>query len=269
MRGERSRYEVVAIRMGTRRSSKGEVYLNFGLYGEPDAAVDVDYFFWVLRNEERVVVVDTGFSEQGGEKRGRTMLIRPDEALARLDIDPAEVSDLILTHGHYDHIGNIDLFPNSRIHMASSEYGFWTSPMADRVQFSYYSEEREVRLLREARAEGRLRVFEDELEPFPGVRISRVGGHTPGQAMVYVDSPGGTVLLASDALHFYEELERDMPFTAVCDLPAMYRAFERIRSERGTVYELLVAGHDRRVLEDYPACPELADGIGVAISAAG
>lgn len=259
-------YEVVAVRMGTRRSSKNDVYLNFSLYGAEDGEIDVDYFFWVLRSGERVVVVDTGFSEEGGEKRRRTQIIRPDDALIRLGIDPAEVTDLILTHGHYDHIGNVDLFPNSQIYMAISEYEFWTSPMARRTQFSYYSEEREIQLLRDADTAGRLRLFEEELEPFAGVRISRVGGHTPGQAMVYVESCDGTVLLASDALHFYEEMDRDMPFTAICDLPTIYEAFDRIAAERGIAYDLLIAGHDRRVLEEYPSCAALPDGTGVLIS---
>ncbi|XPP27543.1 MAG: N-acyl homoserine lactonase family protein [Leucobacter sp.] len=262
-------YEVLAVRMGTRQSAKSDVFLNFGLYQVPDAPVHVDYYFWVLRNDDRVLVVDTGFSETGGTRRGRSTLIPPAEALQRLGIDPATVSGLVLTHGHYDHIGNIDLFSNSQIFMAAAEYEFWTSPIAERRQFSYYSEEREVQLLREAQEQGRLHLFEGESVPAPGVRLSQVGGHTPGQAMVYVESHRGTVLLASDALHFYEELDQDMPFTAICDLPDMYRAFDRIRSEAGAAFDVLIAGHDRRVLEEYPACGELPEGTGVVISASG
>ena len=162
--------------------------------------------------------MDTGFGEEAGRKRGRTLLLHPVEALSQLGVDPAAVDHVIVTHGHYDHIGNLGLFPNARIHMAEAEYRFWTSPTAGHVQFAFYSEAGEVDQLRRAEAEGRLELFSGETAPGPGLRLVEVGGHTPGQAIVYVHTSDGEVLLASDAVHFYEELERDMPFTAISDL---------------------------------------------------
>jgi glyoxylase-like metal-dependent hydrolase (beta-lactamase superfamily II) len=74
------------------------------------------------------------------------------------------------------------------------------------------------------------------------------------------------VLLTSDAVHFYEELERDMPFTAVSDLPAMYAAFESIRSDAQTRAVTVVPGHDPGVLRRFPACPDLPAGSAVVIA---
>jgi glyoxylase-like metal-dependent hydrolase (beta-lactamase superfamily II) len=258
-------YEVVAVRVGTRDTHRSDVYLNYHLYGQDDGPAAVDYFFWILRNDERVLVVDTGFGPEAGAKRGRQLLLHPAEALERLGIEAGSVRDVIVTHGHYDHIGNLDLFPAATIHMARAEYDFWTSPTARHTQFSYYSEDREIELLRTAKGEGRLNLFEGETSPAPGLRLVEVGGHTPGQSMVYVPTRQATVLLASDAVHFYEELERDMPFIAISDLPDMYRVFETIRTGAGKTYDILIPGHDRDVLNRFPSCPSLPAGEAITI----
>lgn len=260
-------YRVVAVRVGTRATERSDIYLNYHLYGEDDGPSTVEYYFWVLQGPEGTVVVDTGFGEDAGRRRGRTLLLHPAEALNLLGIAPAGVDDVIVTHGHYDHIGNLDLFPNARIHMAEAEYRFWTSATAGHIQFSFYSEDVEIDQLRLAEAQGRLKLFSGETSPAPGLRLVEVGGHTPGQAVVYVPTSEGEVLLASDAVHFYEELERDMPFTAISDLPAMYEAFAFIREEVRQRGLTVIAGHDPEVLTRFRACPELPAGAGVAIGA--
>jgi glyoxylase-like metal-dependent hydrolase (beta-lactamase superfamily II) len=244
-------YQVIAVRMGTRATLRSDVYLNYHLYGERDGPAVVDYYFWVIRNQRHTVIVDTGFSAAAGGKRNRDLIIHPRAALEELDIDPAKVQHVILTHGHYDHIGNADIFTAATLHMAESEYRFWTSPTSAHTQFSYFSEPQELDHLRIGLESGRLRLFSGRTEPVPGVEIVEVGGHTPGQAMVYAPTTDGLVLLASDAVHFYEELERDMPFTAVSDLPAMYRAFNHIREESRTRKIIVVPGHDPDVLHRF------------------
>lgn len=144
--------------------------------------------------------------------------------------------------------------------MAESEYSFWTSPAARHTQFSYYSEEREIDYLRACASEGRLHLFTGSTSIAPGIRAEEVGGHTPGQAVVRIAAGDRDVLLASDAVHFYEELERDMPFTAVSDLPAMYAVFASIRSRSGNGELIVVPGHDPDVLVRFPACSQLPAG---------
>ena len=101
-------YEVAAIRYGTRQTRKSECYLDWDQYGEPDAEIAMDYFFWVLRNGGRSIVVDTGFHPDVGERRGRTCLCPPVDALRRIGVEPGSVETVILTHLHYDHTGNVD-----------------------------------------------------------------------------------------------------------------------------------------------------------------
>ena len=149
-------------------------------------------------------------------------------ALTALGIDPATVTQLVVTHAHYDHIGNLQSFPAAEIVIARREFEFWTGPYAGRIQFAHSTEPDELDRLAAAAAQGRVRMVDETLDLAPGIELVVVGGHTPGQLVAQVavhdeDGGPGAVILAADALHFYEELERDRPFFVVADLEAMYR----------------------------------------------
>ena len=252
-----STYEVLAVRYGTRIATKSESYLNYHVYGEPDESFGMDYFFWLVRNPERTVLVDCGFGAEAGRRRGRTTLVDPVVALSALGVEPDAVDQLVVTHAHYDHIGNLHRFPNAEVVLARREYEFWTGPYAGRLQFAHSTEADELERLAATREQGRLRPVEDTLDLAPGIELVVVGGHTPGQLVVQVavddpDGGRGAAVLAADALHFYEELERDRPFFVVADLVEMYRGFDVLREMTEDAGRLLVAGHDAAVGERFP-----------------
>ncbi|MFD2415913.1 N-acyl homoserine lactonase family protein [Amycolatopsis pigmentata] len=253
-------YEVVIVKYGTRETTKKDVFLNYPVYGEADEPIRMDYFFWIIRNEQRTVLVDTGFSRAGGTARKRTFLLEPARAYAALDVDPAARPTVIVTHAHYDHIGNLGLFPDSPLILARSEYDFWTGRHAKRTQFHHSVEDEEIDALVAAHAAGNVRTFSGRLEVAPGIEVIEVGGHTPGQSVVLVDTSDGPVLLASDAIHYYEEYEQDRPFTFVADLVEMYDAFDLIRTMAGQGrVRHLVSGHDPDTLARFtPVEGELA-----------
>ncbi len=247
-----STYEVVIVKYGTRTTRRSDVFLNYHLYHEPDGPMGMDYFFWVLRNGFRTIVVDTGFSPEGGASRGRTQVASVPSLLGALDIDPGAVTTVVLTHAHYDHAGNLGLFPQSPVVVAEREVEFWESRYAERTLFRHSMDVDNIEQLRKIRAEGRLELICGSSVVAPGVEVIEVGGHTPGQCLVKVDTPDGPVLLASDAIHYYEELERDMLFSSVADLVAMYRAFDTVKTmvDTGEVQHL-VSGHDPGTLERF------------------
>jgi glyoxylase-like metal-dependent hydrolase (beta-lactamase superfamily II) len=249
--------EVLAVKYGHRVTSRAESYFNFYLYGEPDADLDLDYYFWVIRDGDSVLLIDTGFAPEVGDRRRRAHSTTPAQALPELGIAPRDVTAVVITHAHWDHIGNVSQFPHAQLVMAEAEYAFWTSPLAARAHFAAHSEPGEIALLRQARADDRVTLFTGQHTLAPGVELIELGGHTPGQLVVTVapvssvEGAGATVVLASDALHFYEEVERDRPFGILADLPAMYRAYDtlaQLASQPGTH---LVAGHDPQVRDRF------------------
>jgi glyoxylase-like metal-dependent hydrolase (beta-lactamase superfamily II) len=241
----REEYVVTVATYGRRATVRSDVFLNHHVYGEPDGPIGMDYFVWVARSPHRTIVVDTGFSRHGGESRGRDLLADVPDLFARIGVDPASAPDVVLTHAHYDHIGNLRLFPESEVHVSGREVEFWNGPHRRKALFHHSVEEEELDHLAEVVASGRAHLTSGRTWVAPGVEMIEVGGHTPGQSMVRILTPAGWVLLASDAVHYYEEYERAMPFTSVADIVGMYDAFDTIRAMVGAgEVQHLVAGHD-------------------------
>ena len=251
-RSSATRYEILAIRYGSLTALRSELYYRHASYGEPDGEVEMAYWFWALRDGSETILVDTGFDPAAGARRGRTCLCAPLDALREAGIEPADVSTVIVTHMHYDHIGNLAAFPHARLTVPRRELDFWTSAMAGRAQFASHVEESEVQLLAAAARDGRVRLLEGVEEIREGITAHCVGGHSPGQQITLVDTRSGTVVLTSDAVHFYEELELDRPFGVIVDLEEMYAAFDLLR-ELAASGAVLVPGHDPQVASRFPA----------------
>ncbi|MDP6705840.1 MAG: MBL fold metallo-hydrolase, partial [Alphaproteobacteria bacterium] len=116
-------YEVFAIKYGDRVGSRGTIFV----HGDPhDAPLAMDYFVWAIRGPDRTIVVDVGYGREEGEGRGRSFLRCPTEGLSLVGIDAAEVEDVVITHMHYDHAGNLALFPKARFHIQDDEMAFVT-----------------------------------------------------------------------------------------------------------------------------------------------
>lgn len=249
-------WTVVAARYGTLETTLGEAYYRWEAYGEPDGPARLDYFFWVLRSPSETILVDTGFHPDAGARRKRTTLIEPAAAMERLGIDSSTVKRILVTHLHYDHTGNLDVLPDAELLVPAIELDFWLSPMGRRGQFAGSAEESELAYVREAQAAGRVTRLVGGEEIAPGVHAVHVGGHTPGQMVVAIhgDPP---VVLASDAVHFYDELANERPFAVIADLPEMYEAYDTVRELAGAEGHV-VPGHDPEVMDRYPRAADFA-----------
>lgn len=249
-------WEAIAVRYATLRSTKNHMFLRWESYDEPDSPQTLDYYFWVLRDADRAIVVDTGFNPAVGARRGRSLLVRPERALTALGLSTHDIETVVITHLHYDHIGNLDQFRAATVMAPSRDIDFWTSPLALRPQFAEHIETPEVNALVELETQGRLVRYDGEHELLPGVSALPLPGHSPGQHGLLVQTNERPVLLTSDAVHFYEELERDRPFAIQVDLAATYTSYDRVRELAATHDAVLVPGHDPSVIDRFPRYPD-------------
>lgn len=258
--------EVIAVRYATMNSARAQQYYRYSAYGEADRPMTLAYYFWAIRDADGLTLVDTGYSETGASHRsGRQTLMPAVEAVRALGADPGDVSRIIVTHFHYDHVGNLDAFPNARLTIQVREMAFWTGRHARLPVMAAAVEEAEIDYIRSAHAEGRVDLVDGDHQVSASVSVLLVGGHCPGQQIVRVAvDDAKAVILCSDAVHFYEETERLMPHHGVFDIEAMFTTYERI-NELASAGHHIVPGHDPEVMNRYPSLPGL-DGLAVRIA---
>jgi glyoxylase-like metal-dependent hydrolase (beta-lactamase superfamily II) len=242
-----SEFEVYALCYGRRSGHRGEHFLGYGKdSADPHPTA---YFIWVAVSPEHTVLVDAGIRPERAREVTGLEYTEPVRLLAGLGVDPGAVGRVVLTHLHYDHCGTVSEFPGARFVVQRSEMDYWTGPWAKRI-------ERERWLLDEAvldhlsDAGERVRLVEGDAEVVPGLSVHLVGGHTAGMQVVRVETAAGAVVLASDASHFYENIEDDHPAPLLHSMTGVYSAFDRVKELAGA--GLVVPGHDPEVLARYP-----------------
>jgi len=225
---------------------------NFILDADPTAPLQLDFYSWVLIGEDRTIVVDTGMDPLKGSRSGHHQVISPIEGLRALGVDAETVDTVLLTHAHYDHLGYLAAFPQAKFYMQAAEMDYVTGPWMETPWFrhAYYVDELQqlVALLHA----GRLHLHGLEMEITDGVSVHWVGGHCAGQEIVRVRTARGWVVLASDAIHYYEEYERGVPFAVAFNLSDMLAAHNLIRSLAESDDHVLPS-HDPRMVDLYPA----------------
>ncbi|HUZ00136.1 MAG TPA: N-acyl homoserine lactonase family protein [Thermomicrobiaceae bacterium] len=255
-------FAVYAVRYATRGARRGENFYG----GDPhDGPMPMDYFVWAAVSDHDTLVVDLGCTRQVAERRDRTYLRSPADGLDALGIDVGAVRHVVLTHLHYDHAGNVPLFPAATFVLQQDEMAFWTGRHAGRPLFRGIVEPEDVAALVSRNFDGRVRFVDGDAEVIPGITVHRVGGHAHGLQAIRVATAGAPVILASDATHFYANLEEDRPFSFVNDLPASYDAFDRLRELAGPS-GVIVPGHDPLVMERFPPAGPGLDGVAVRIA---
>ena len=250
-------YEIYAVKYAHHARRASENFIG----GDPhDGPMPLDYFIWLIRGEGREIVVDTGFSAPMAAKRQRDHLRCPTEGLGLLNVDSKKIKDVVITHLHYDHVGNFDLFPAATFHLQDLEMHYATGRHMGQPVFSgAYEVEEVVGMVRRAYA-GRVRFHDGDAELAPGVSLHLIGGHTMGLQVVRVATRRGRVVIASDASHFYANMEQVRPFPIVYSVADMVEGYGRLR-ELADSPAHIIPGHDPLVLERYPAPSKALQGI--------
>ena len=257
-------YELYAVRYAHNALAKRSG--NF-LGGDPhDAPMPLDYFVWAIKGPEKTFILDTGFDAAMGRKRGREFLRSPAVGLKAIGVEPDAVEDVILSHMHYDHCGNYDLFPRARYHLQDREMAFCTGRcMCHAALRVAFEEEDVVAMLRKVFA-GRVRFHDGAEEIAPGLSVHHVGGHSKGLQVVRVRTRRGWMVLAADASHFYANMEEGRAFPILHNLEETLEGYDTLRGLASRP-DNIIPGHDPLVLARYPAASAGLEGIAVRLDA--
>jgi glyoxylase-like metal-dependent hydrolase (beta-lactamase superfamily II) len=254
-------YEIYAVRYAHHERRASENFLG----GDPhDGPMPLDYFAWAIKGEDRTLVLDTGFDRAMAKQRGREFLRPPRDGLLAIGVDPAEVGDVVITHMHYDHAGNHDLFPDATFHLQDREMAFCTGRCMCHPQLRRSFEAGDVAAMVGRLFRGRVRFHDGAGEIAPGITVHHVGGHTNGLQVMRVKTRRGWVVLASDASHFYANFEQMRAYPTVYNVGDMLEGFATVKRLASSSAHV-VPGHDPLVLRRYPAPRPGLEGIAVRL----
>lgn len=245
-------WEVYAVKYADRNARiRGDSFI---FDEHHDVPHPMDYFMWLLRRGHQTILVDTGYDEAEAARRQRPILMDPHAALAPLGVTPEQITEVIVTHLHYDHAGGLHLFPNARLHLQAAEMAYATGPCMChetlRIPFTASHVCEAVKRL----YSGKVVFYNGDAEIAEGVMIHKIGGHSRGLQSVRVITSAGWLVLASDAAHFYENFEARKPFPIVVDLQDMLDGFEKLY-QLASSHKLIVPGHDPLVMRRFPSGP--------------
>jgi glyoxylase-like metal-dependent hydrolase (beta-lactamase superfamily II) len=250
-------YEAYAIRFGTIPQFRVA-----GLIAGADQSrrMDIPVMVWLLKGSNgRRVLVDSGFYRPKFVEQWKVQNFRsPADAVSAAGVSPDEITDIVITHAHWDHVGGIELFPKATVWIQRDEFAYYTGEAwHTRSTHGGIDEEDMLALLR-LNLQGRVRfVSGDDQEPIPGIRCYTGGKHTWASQFVSVRTAGGTAVFTSDNMYLYENLEKRVPIAQTLDAPANLKAQDRIRS-LASAESLIVPGHDPAVFEKFT---RVSDGV--------
>lgn len=242
-------YEIYALRYGenANRVRSG----SFIFEDDHTTPHPLDYFVWLIRNERRTILVDTGFSRATARERGQTIAHEPIEMLKLLGVSPTEITDLVISHLHFDHAGTLPAFEHAQFHLQQTEMAFATGPLICHEEGRIvYMAEHVCHAIHQL-YRGKLTYYRGDAELASGIVLRHLPGHTLGVQGVEVATRRGPVILASDASHFYENYRKERLFPLVADAEATYASHRRLKSLAPSGAHV-IPGHDPLVRLAFP-----------------
>jgi glyoxylase-like metal-dependent hydrolase (beta-lactamase superfamily II) len=243
-------YEIYAIRYATLPDfSVSELVAD----AEPARKLDLAMMIWLVRGNGRNILVDSGFYHKHFFKDWQVKdFTKPSDTLKRVGLKPEDITDVIISHMHWDHADGMDLFPKARIWIQKDELQYYAGEAWQSKDTHGGIDEEDVLTLVKLNTQGRVGLVDgDAQEIIPGVICYTGGKHTWQSQYVGVQTAAGTVVLASDNMYLYENLELHAPIATTVDAVSNLRAQDRMK-EIATRPGFIIPGHDPAVFAKFP-----------------
>lgn len=243
-------YEVYALRYATIPD-----FSVAGLVAGADRSrkMDIAMMVWLVRGEGRNILVDSGFYRDQFFKQWHvTDFVKPSEAIERLGLKAGDITDVIITHMHWDHADGLDLFPKARIWLQKDELQYYAGEAWQSRTTHGGIDPEDVLAAVKLNTQGRVGLVNgDAQEIIPGITCYTGGRHTYASQFVGVHTAAGTVVLASDNMYLYENLEKHVPIAATLDAASNLSAQDRMK-ELASSPQFIIPGHDPAVMKNFP-----------------
>jgi len=220
--------------------------------------LDIPVMVWLLKGSNgRMVLVDSGFYRQKFLDQWKPRDFRtPAAAVEAAGVKPEAVTDIIISHAHWDHVGGVDLFPNATVWIQREEYRYYTGEAWQAPNTHGGVDPDDMVALLRVNVQGRLRFVEgDDQEIIPGIRCYTGGKHTWASQFVTVKLSSGTAVVTSDNVYLYENLDKHAPIAQTLDAASNLKAQDRVRTLASDP-RLIVPGHDPAVFERFARVSE-------------
>jgi glyoxylase-like metal-dependent hydrolase (beta-lactamase superfamily II) len=220
---------------------------------DPERKLDLAMMIWLVQGNGRNILVDSGFYHERFFKDWQVKnFTKPSDALKRVGLKPEDITDVIISHMHWDHADGMDLFPNARIWIQKDELQYYAGEAWQSKDTHGGIDEEDVLTLVKLNTQGRVGLVNgDAQEIVPGVICYTGGKHTYQSQYVGVQTTAGTVVLASDNMYLYENLERHAPIATTVDAVSNLKAQDRMKQIAARP-GFIVPGHDPAVFAKFP-----------------
>lgn len=255
--GPEPEYEIYAAKYGGPLIRKVAIVLwNVGW----DEDGPLSYYVWAIKAKNgETIVVDTGSSPAQGAARKVPEFVNPVEVLARVGAKADSVNKVVITHMHWDHVGNIEAylqaFPKAKFYVQKREFDFCVkNPVSQRKPIAILFDPLASKVVGGMEGSDRLVIVDGDYNLAPGVDLSLAPGHTLGLQVVRVNTAKGPAVVGSDCAHVFRGYREDNPSCFIMDMPAWIQSFDKVKSK--APIDLIFPGHDVLMYQNYPKVAE-------------
>jgi glyoxylase-like metal-dependent hydrolase (beta-lactamase superfamily II) len=218
----------------------------------------INYYIWAIRAKNgETTLVDTGTGQAWGPRfKG---FFPPEKMVARIGIKPEQVTKIVVTHMHFDHIGGVSdfaqAFPSAKFYVQKMEFDFWVnSPLSRRAAFKLLQNTDANKAFDELAKGPRVVQVNGDMVIGPDMQLLLAPGHTPGLQTVLIPTAKGQTIVGSDSAHLFRSFKEDVPSGLIINLPIWMESYDKLRFNAPV--ENMFPGHDAKMLTDFPKVAE-------------
>ena len=220
----------------------------------------INYYVWAIKAKGgEITLVDTGPSPAQGAARKVPGFVDPIDVVARIGATADSVSKVVITHMHWDHVGNIEgylrAFPKAKFYVQKREFDFCVkNPVTQWKPVVVIFDPTASKFVGDLERSDRLVIVDGDVNLAPGIDLLSPPDSTLGLQVVRVNTAKGPAIVGSDCAHVFRGYREDNPSVFIMDMPAWIQTFDKVKSK--AAIDLIFPGHDVLMHQGYPTVAE-------------